>query len=114
LKRCQKSPVPSPSSDAEQADAVRAFGQRTLIVAGVGSGNGLSHLLDDAGFSSQNIMLPTFTRKATETMRERAAEVSGRDLSEPRCGRFHSVGARLLRDHARMSFSVVCEEGGRR
>jgi DNA helicase-2/ATP-dependent DNA helicase PcrA len=88
--------------DSDQAAAVAAFGPRTLVVAGAGSGKtrvltyGLAHLLDAHGMQPEELMLLTFTRRAAEEMRERAAEVCGRDLSEMRAGTFHAVGARML------------------
>lgn len=92
--------------DPAQAEAVAAFGPRTVVAAGAGSGKtrvltyGLAHLLSDQiAWQPQELMLLTFTRQAAEEMRERAQHICRRDLSDLRAGTFHAVAGRLLSDH---------------
>src|ERR1035437_2602306 len=102
--------------DTDQFAAVQAFGPQTLVVAGAGSGKtrvlvyGLAYLLETQHFSAEEVVLLTFTRKAAETMRVRAADVVGEDLSKLRCGTFHAVGALLLRETGR-DFTILDEVG---
>ncbi len=91
-----------------------------LVVAGAGTGKTLTiahrvaHLVM-AGVDPQRILLLTFSRRAAAEMTRRAGRLVARALSEragrplpaaaaavrlPWAGTFHSVGARLLREHA--------------
>ena len=84
-----------------------------LIIAGAGSGktNTLAHrvarlILHQA--DPQRILLLTFSRRAAMEMERRVGSVLGRVMglqgnrapALPWSGTFHSIGARLLRDHA--------------
>lgn len=90
-----------------------------LVIAGAGTGKTLTiahrvaHLVM-AGVDPQRILLLTFSRRAAAEMTRRAGRLVARALSEragrplpaaaairlPWAGTFHSVGARLLREHA--------------
>lgn len=90
-----------------------------LVIAGAGTGKTLTiahrvaHLVM-AGVDPQRILLLTFSRRAAAEMTRRAGGLAARALSEragrplpaaaairlPWAGTFHSVGARLLREHA--------------
>ena len=85
-----------------------------LLVAGAGSGktNTLAHRvarLIAAGADPQRLLLLTFSRRAAQEMERRAGRVLAHVLglsstAEPPgllwAGTFHSIGARLLREHA--------------
>jgi DNA helicase-2/ATP-dependent DNA helicase PcrA len=85
-----------------------------LVIAGAGSGKTMTlaarvaRLVLD-GADPQRILLLTFSRRAAQEMERRAGRMLhaalglGATLQAPRlpwCGTFHSIGARLLRDHA--------------
>lgn len=90
-----------------------------LVIAGAGTGKTLTiahrvaHLVM-AGVDPQRILLLTFSRRAAAEMTRRAGRLVARALAEragrplpaaaairlPWAGTFHSVGARLLREHA--------------
>jgi DNA helicase-2/ATP-dependent DNA helicase PcrA len=85
-----------------------------LVIAGAGSGKTMTlaarvaRLVLD-GADPQRLLLLTFSRRAAQEMERRAGRMLhatlglGTTLPAPRlpwCGTFHSVGARLLRDHA--------------
>jgi DNA helicase-2/ATP-dependent DNA helicase PcrA len=100
----------------EQSAAVR-FGDGgiagpLLIIAGAGSGktktlaHRVAHLIA-AGASPERLLLLTFSRRAAAELERRAATVLRRQFGNhltqchlPWAGTFHSIGARLLREHA--------------
>jgi DNA helicase II / ATP-dependent DNA helicase PcrA len=88
--------------DHEQLAAVEGAGGRTLVLAAAGSGKTrtivatLAHLVE-TGTPAEEIMLVTFTRRAAREMVERAARMSGADLTRVAAGTFHSVCRRILR-----------------
>jgi len=110
----------------EQRAAVMHGDDPLLVVAGAGSGKTLmlaarlARLVLD-GADPQRVLLMTFSRRAAAEMERRAGRLlhealglrSTRPPPElPWCGTFHSVGARLLRLHARQlglpeDFTVV-------
>ncbi|WP_077001200.1 ATP-dependent helicase [Variovorax sp. KK3] len=84
-----------------------------LVIAGAGSGktNTLAHRVARLilhGADPHRMMMLTFSRRAANEMEQRVAGVLRRVLPNagaaatrlPWAGTFHSVGARLLRDHA--------------
>lgn len=88
-------------------------GQALLVVAGAGTGKTttLAHRVARLivhGADPGRIMLLTFTRRAAEEMRKRAASIIaaglGADVGAGAgpgwAGTFHAIGARLLRDYA--------------
>jgi DNA helicase II / ATP-dependent DNA helicase PcrA len=81
-----------------------------LVIAGAGSGktktlaHRVAHLVV-SGADPQRIMLLTFTRRAAEEMGRRVNDITALALGTtqtdlPWGGTFHSIGARLLREHA--------------
>lgn len=85
-----------------------------LVIAGAGSGKTLTLAsrvarLVLAGVDPQRVLLLTFSRRAALEMERRVGQVLGQALglssvqrppALPWAGTFHSVGARLLREHA--------------
>jgi len=101
----------------QQYAAVSAKPGPALVIAGAGSGKTrtltyrVAYLLDQ-GIEPKNILLLTFTNKASREMVERVNELVSRDLSELWAGTFHSIGNRILRRHAEevgltRSFSIL-------
>ena len=99
--------------NSQQKEAVTATEGPLLILAGAGSGKtrALTHRLSyliKKGVPPANILALTFTNKAAEEMRERAAKLLGikninhrgarlGDGRFPFVGTFHALGARILR-----------------
>jgi len=91
--------------NAAQLQAVTCLEGPLLVIAGAGSGKTRTLVyrvarLVESGVSPENILLLTFTRKASGEMLERAA-----GLADERCrfvsgGTFHSLAHRVLRSHA--------------
>ncbi len=86
----------------QQLEAVTAPPGPCLVLAGAGSGKTrvltyrVAYLLEN-GVSASQILLLTFTNKASREMLERVAALGAQDLSELWGGTFHSVGNRILR-----------------
>src|ERR1039458_599672 len=74
-------------------------------IAGAGSGKTrtltyrVAYLLEQ-GVPADRILLLTFTNKAAGEMMRRVADLLGRQLPSLWGGTFHSIGARILRQHA--------------
>ena len=88
----------------EQQSAALAVDGPLLILAGAGSGKTrtlvfrIAHLLRQ-GVDPRGILAVTFTNKAALEMRERVAKMVGREAKGVLLSTFHSLGARLLREH---------------
>ena len=94
------------SLNAEQLAAVKNTDGPTMVIAGAGSGKTrvltyrIAHLIRN-GVDSFNILALTFTNKAAKEMKNRIGEIIG--FSEAKnisMGTFHSVFARILRNHS--------------
>src|ERR1700688_1161710 len=89
----------------QQLAAVPAPPGPALVIAGAGSGKTrtltyrVAYLLEQ-GIPADRILLLTFTNKAAAEMMRRVADLLGHALRELWGGRFHSIGARILRLHA--------------
>lgn len=82
-----------------------------IVIAGAGSGKTrvltyrIAYMLSQ-GIYAGNIMALTFTNKAAREMRERIVQQVGDEARGLWMGTFHSIFARILRDHAeRLHFS---------
>jgi DNA helicase II / ATP-dependent DNA helicase PcrA len=106
--------------NSEQLDVVMAGEGPILVVAGAGSGKTraltyrVSRLLED-GVPPGEILLLTFTNKASREMLGRIEQLVTTDTRQIWGGTFHSVGNRLLRRHAeaigyRSNFSILDDE----
>lgn len=90
----------------KQLEAVKTTEGPLLIIAGPGSGKTrvityrVLYLLDK-GVPPSNILITTFTNKAAEEMRERIGKLTNtRNIENLFAGTFHSLAARILRQHA--------------
>ena len=89
----------------QQLAAVTAPPGPALVIAGAGSGKTrtltyrVAYLLEQ-GIPAERMLLLTFTNKAAKEMMRRVAELIGQDLPELWGGTFHSIGSRILRQHA--------------
>jgi len=101
----------------QQYAAVTSKPGASLVIAGAGSGKTMTltyrvaYLLDQ-GVDPRNILLLTFTNKASREMLERVGKLIDTDLSALWGGTFHSICNRILRRHAdelgfNRSFSIL-------
>jgi DNA helicase-2/ATP-dependent DNA helicase PcrA len=104
----------------EQLDVVMAGEGPMLVIAGAGSGKTraltyrVSRLIED-GVDPSDILLVTFTNKAAREMLSRVEQLVTIDTRRIWGGTFHSIGNRLLRQHAttigyRSSFTILDSE----
>ena len=101
----------------QQYAAVSSPPGKALVIAGAGSGKTRTltyrvAFLIDQGVEPKNILLLTFTNKASREMMERVRSLVPRDISDMWGGTFHSIGNRILRRHAdelgfTKSFSIM-------
>ncbi|MGD0259420.1 MAG: UvrD-helicase domain-containing protein [Verrucomicrobiota bacterium] len=89
----------------QQHAAVMAPPGPALVIAGAGSGKTrtltyrVAYLLEQ-GIPAERILLLTFTNKAAKEMMRRVADLLGQELASLWGGTFHSIGNRILRQHA--------------
>lgn len=104
----------------QQFAAVTAPPGPALVIAGAGSGKTrtltyrVAFLLEQ-GIPADRILLLTFTNKAAREMMRRVAELLGQELAALWGGTFHSIGNRILRQHAALlgyerDFSILDRE----
>ncbi len=104
----------------QQFAAVTAPPGPSLVIAGAGSGKTrtltyrVAYLLDN-GIYAANILLLTFTNKASREMLERVEQLVPHDTQDLWGGTFHSVGNKILRRHAEelgfeKNFSIMDRE----
>ena len=92
-----------------QREAVRYLDGPLLVLAGAGSGKTrvitekISWLIEGCGMSARHIAAITFTNKAAKEMQERVAGLlPGHAASGLSISTFHALGARILRQEARL------------
>src|SRR5436309_8884944 len=106
--------------NSEQLEVVMAGEGPLLVIAGAGSGKTrtltyrVSRLIED-GVNPEDILLLTFTNKASREMLSRVEQLVTVDTRRIWGGTFHSIGNRLLRQHAdaigyRSSFTILDAE----
>jgi DNA helicase-2/ATP-dependent DNA helicase PcrA len=89
----------------QQLAAVTAPPGPALVIAGAGSGKTrtltyrVAYLLEQ-GIPPDRVLLLTFTNKAAGEMMRRVADLLGHELAALWGGTFHSIGNRVLRQHA--------------
>ncbi|MFH1291718.1 MAG: UvrD-helicase domain-containing protein [bacterium] len=94
-----------------------------LVLAGAGSGKTrtityrVAHLLGQC-VNPENILLLTFTNKASNEMIERIKKLTGMDYKMPWAGTFHSIANKILRRNARLlgyesNFTILDEDDSR-
>ena len=92
----------------QQRMAVETLDGPLLVLSGAGTGktkvltSRIAHLLVTGKTKPWNIMAVTFTNKAAREMKERVAEIIGPSSEQILMGTFHSLGARMLRQHAQL------------
>lgn len=92
-----------------QREAVEALDGPVLVLAGAGTGKTrvlttrLAHILHSGRAWPSQILAVTFTNKAAREMQHRVAQLIGHAVEGmPWLGTFHSVGARIVRQHAEL------------
>jgi len=90
----------------EQRDAVLTIDGPLLVLAGAGTGKTrvlttrIAHMINTNRAWPSQILSVTFTNKAAREMKERIEKLVPRLEAMPWMGTFHSIGARILRQHA--------------
>ncbi|KWT91949.1 ATP-dependent DNA helicase [Candidatus Magnetominusculus xianensis] len=89
----------------EQLEAVTCPGGPMLVLAGAGTGKTRTLTyrvawLVENGVNPSNILLLTFTNKASKEMMRRAASLIGGDVTALWGGTFHHIGNLILKHHA--------------
>ncbi|WP_248305000.1 UvrD-helicase domain-containing protein [Devosia sp. FKR38] len=90
----------------EQRDAVESIDGPLLVLAGAGTGKTrvlttrIAHIINTNRAWPSQILSVTFTNKAAREMKERIEKLVPRLEAMPWMGTFHSIGARILRQHA--------------
>jgi DNA helicase-2/ATP-dependent DNA helicase PcrA len=90
----------------EQREAVTTTQGALLIIAGPGSGktrvltHRIAYLIEAEGVWPHRICAVTFTNKAAFEMKSRLEKLIGPRVKDLTVGTFHSLGVRILRQHA--------------
>lgn len=112
-------PVYFQKLNAAQRQAVEALEGPVLVLAGAGTGKTrvlttrLAHLLQTGRAYPSQILSVTFTNKAAQEMKARVSDIlGGQPVEGWWLGTFHSVAARMLRQHAEKvgltaSFTII-------
>ena len=92
----------------QQRIAVETLDGPVLVLSGAGTGKTrvlttrIAHLLVTGKSKPWNIMAVTFTNKAAREMKERVGRIIGASSEQVLMGTFHSLGARMLRQHCEL------------
>lgn len=108
----------------EQLAAVTAPDGPVLIIAAAGTGktrtlvHRVAYLIDQGVYPGSMLLL-TFTNKASREMLDRARDIVGPVNGWPTGGTFHSVGNRILREHASLlgytrGFTIIDSDDSKR
>lgn len=87
----------------KQREAVECTEGPCLVIAGAGSGKTkvltykIAYLLQEKNVKPWNVLAITFTNKAANEMKERAASLIGDNINDMWLGTFHSICVRILR-----------------
>ena len=87
----------------KQQEAVTNVEGPCLVIAGAGSGKTkvltykIAYLLQEKSVKPWNILAITFTNKAANEMKERAAALIGENINDLWLGTFHAICVRILR-----------------
>ncbi|MDI9347439.1 MAG: 3'-5' exonuclease [Methylacidiphilales bacterium] len=79
--------------------------QHGLILSGAGTGKTrvlayrVAHLIMNGGLRSNEILILTFTNKASREMKHRVRSLLGGNISLPWAGTFHGVGRKFIEKH---------------
>ncbi|TGK02360.1 ATP-dependent helicase [Leptospira selangorensis] len=93
------------SLNEKQKEAIETLNGPVLVIAGAGTGktktivHRLSKLVE-SGIPAENILLLTFTRKASKEMLSRAVSLLDKRCARVHGGTFHSFGSHILRKYA--------------
>ena len=92
----------------QQRIAVETLDGPVLVLSGAGTGKTrvlttrIAHLLVTGKSKPWNIMAVTFTNKAAREMKERVGRIIGPSSEQVLMGTFHSLGAKMLRQHCEL------------
>ncbi len=92
----------------QQQIAVETLDGPVLVLSGAGTGKTsvlttrIAHLLVTGKTKPWNIMAVTFTNKAAREMKDRVGRIIGPSSEQVLMGTFHSLGARMLRQHCEL------------
>lgn len=89
----------------QQRDAVEHRGSPVVILAGAGTGkttaltSRIAHIIASGDATPEEILAVTFTNKAAKELQTRLKKKLDDDLAGMTVGTFHSICAKMLRDH---------------
>ena len=92
-----------------QLKAVKSIKGPNLVIAGAGTGKTrvlttrVAHIIDTQNAFPSQILCVTFTNKAAREMSDRIQSLVDNKLDRmPWMGTFHSIGAKIIRNHAEL------------
>ncbi|MCP3673603.1 MAG: DNA helicase Rep [Gammaproteobacteria bacterium] len=106
----------------QQQLAVKNISNPLLVLAGAGSGKTsvitfkIAHLVNNCGYSADQVAAVTFTNKAAKEMKERVSQMLGYDIADKlRVSTFHTLGLNIIREETkalemRRNFSIFDDQ----